>query len=56
MVLPRSDRDRLAEAFINGYQAGAENPEASGDGNTMYQSFCNWFDRIEPLTPLEGET
>lgn len=38
-------RNKMAEAFIRGFQAGAERPEDGGDGDAMYQAFRDWYDR-----------
>lgn len=40
----RSEKNRMAEAFIRGIQAGADEPELAGDGDAMYQAFRSWWD------------
>jgi hypothetical protein len=37
-------RNRLAEAFIRGIEAGAEEPSLAGDGDAMYEAFRRWAD------------
>lgn len=41
-AIARTERNRLAEAFIRGMQAGAEHPQDTGDGDAMYQRFRDW--------------
>lgn len=41
----RTERNRLAEAFIAGLQRGADQPDVTGDGDAMYQAFRDWIDR-----------
>jgi hypothetical protein len=36
--------DILAEYFIRGIQAGADNPELAGDGRDMYEAFKEYHD------------
>lgn len=43
----KSQRDRLAEAFIRGLEVGAETPSLAGDGDEMYQAFRDWMDKEE---------
>lgn len=40
----RLERNRLAEAFIRGIEAGAEEPTLAGDGDAMYEAFRRWAD------------
>ena len=40
----RSERNVLAEAFIRGIEAGAEEPWLAGDGDAMYAAFRRWRD------------
>ncbi len=55
MSEPRTERNKLAEAFIRGIQVGANEPDIAGDGDKMYQAFRNWIDeRWSPPSPLEG--
>lgn len=44
-------RNRLAEAFIRGFEAGSERPEDAGDGDAMYQAFRDWQDFEYPPDP-----
>lgn len=43
-VVKLPERNRLAEAFIRGVEAGAEEPSLAGDGDAMYQAFRLWAD------------
>lgn len=47
----RTERNRIAEAFIRGIQIGADDPELAGDGDAMYAAFRQWAD----FTPREEE-
>lgn len=38
----RTERNRLAEAFIRGIEIGAEFPSLAGDGDAMYEAFRQW--------------
>lgn len=51
----RLRRNQLAEAFIRGFEAGAERPEDAGDGDAMYQAFRSWSGRSAALSD-EGDT
>lgn len=42
-VAGRTERNRLAEAFIRGVEAGAERPDLAGDGDAMYEAFRQWI-------------
>ena len=43
-VNQRVTNNRLAEAFIRGMEAGAEEPELCGDGDAMYKRFKKWLE------------
>lgn len=45
----RSERNRLAEAFIRGIETGAEEPTLAGDGDAMYEAFQRWVDNTQRL-------
>lgn len=42
------ERGTLAEAFIRGFQAGAERPQDAGDGDAMGDAFRSWQHADEP--------
>lgn len=43
-ALDRAERNVLAEAFIRGVEAGADDPAIAGDGDAMYAAFRAWKD------------
>jgi hypothetical protein len=51
-----SDTERLAEAFIRGFQEGAEFPDDSGDGDAMYRHFRDWCDVTHSAVGVDNET
>jgi hypothetical protein len=44
--------DELAEAFIRGFEAGAERPEDAGDGDAMGQAFRDWRSTTDEVAVL----